>query len=93
MFELNVQQKEALKTMKDWFESDEKYMTLEGAAGTGKTTIVVEFCKHLKSEKQRRIVATGATNAVVLLLRENLSKHNIPSTTIHRFLLRCTALS
>ena len=86
MFELNVQQKEALKTMTDWFESNEKYMTLEGAAGTGKTTIVVEFCKHLKSEKQRRIVATGATNAVVLLLRENLSKHNIPSTTIHRFL-------
>ena len=86
MLQLNVQQEEALKTMNTWFESNEKYMTLEGAAGTGKTTVVVEFLKYLKSEKQKRIVATGATNAVVVLLKENLSKHDIPCTTIHRFL-------
>lgn len=85
MFELNSQQQKALSLMHDWFNSDQKYMTLEGAAGTGKTTIVVEFCKYLK-EENKKIVATGATNAVVLLLKKSLEVHGIPTTTIHRFL-------
>lgn len=51
-----VSQESALAAFREFLEGGEQVFILRGAAGTGKTTIVVEFLKILENAHRRLIL-------------------------------------
>jgi len=82
---LNEQQNEALKKMLDFVNSDKKMFVLKGYAGTGKTTTIQFFLRHVNTED---IVFTAPTHKAVKVLRNMAVENgsNINCTTIHSLL-------
>jgi len=82
--DLNYQQKEAIKSISDWFK-DENGTTifgLAGYAGTGKTTIISHVIEDLQlQDKTWFVTFTGKASL-------NLNKKNIPAKTIHSLIYK-----
>lgn len=77
---LYPQQTEALNAMRLFIESGDSVFILKGYAGTGKTTIIKEFCEVL--EQQRRIPKLMApTGRAAKVLSEKTER---TATTIHK---------
>lgn len=74
MIDLTEQQKQAL----EFLNSDEKYLILSGSAGTGKTTVIAEFCKS-----QFNVLLTAPTHKAVKVLSTKVNK---PCKTLHSYL-------
>jgi exodeoxyribonuclease-5 len=61
------------------------YRLIEGYAGTGKTTVITNFCERVKNPS--KYILTAPTNKAVKVLREKLKKGlGIKTSTIHSFL-------
>lgn len=75
-----VSQNNAIAAFKKFLEGDDQVFMLKGAAGTGKTTLVVEFLKILeaKSQEYRLMAPTGRAAYIIG------SKTGKPALTIHR---------
>ena len=82
-FELNDQQKEALNELYDFYNSEETSFSLQGYAGTGKTTIMKIFDKYLKSQYSEPIYIAPTHKANVVTMANN---PEVTAKTIHSFL-------
>ena len=80
--ELTTEQLEVVNQIENWFHSESKYFSLQGPAGSGKTTILKYIIERLKC----RVIATSTTNASVNVLKDALDSFNIPCATTHRYL-------
>ena len=80
--ELTTEQLEVVNQIEDWYLGESKYFSLQGPAGSGKTTILQHIIKRLGC----RVIATSTTNASVNVLSEALDNLNIPCVTTHRYL-------
>ena len=88
-FQLGEQQEEALKTIIDFVNSDseganEPFFTLQGFAGTGKTTIIGYVQKYFEASKRitdfRYIAPTHAATAQLAITTSKLGNTLMPST-------------
>ena len=88
-FQLGEQQEEALKQIIDFIEgnserADEPFFTLQGFAGTGKTTVIGYVQKYFEAKKSRlafRYVApTHAATAQLAVTTSRLGNTMLPST-------------
>ena len=69
--ELNPQQQEALSTMEEFIESEERLFLLTGYAGTGKTTLLQALLTSLRQRGDRRKVTfTALSNKATKVLAE-----------------------
>lgn len=82
-FDLNEQQVAALQSLARYTTSKDKTITLQGSAGTGKTTIVKIFLHYLKATKLDNYQLTAPTHKARLVL-ERLS--GTKTSTIHSLL-------
>ena len=80
--ELTTEQLKVVSQIENWFHSESKYFSLQGPAGSGKTTILKYIIKRLGC----RVIATSTTNASVNVLKDALDSFNIPCVTTHRYL-------
>ena len=80
--ELTSEQLEVVNQINNWFRSESKYFSLQGPAGSGKTTIL----KYIIESLGCRVIATSTTNASVNILKDSLESFNIPCVTTHRYL-------
>lgn len=69
-FELNDQQKSALKELEAFVNGDDTSITLSGYAGTGKTTIVGIFNEYLKRRIQADIIFSAPTHRANAVTRQ-----------------------
>jgi len=80
-FELGEQQQEALKALVDFTGSNEMFMTLQGSAGTGKTTIIGYLQKYLgKSASFTYMAPTHAATAELAFATVKTGSQVLPST-------------
>lgn len=82
MIILNSGQEKAVKTIKEWWNSGEhQTITLTGAAGTGKTTVLNSVLDELniKDHQNRRVAFTGKAALVMIL-------NGLSATTIHQLI-------
>ena len=80
-FVLGEQQKEALEALIDFAESNKTFMTLQGAAGTGKTTIIGYLQKYLKNKASFAYMApTHAATAELAFATVKTGSNILPST-------------
>lgn len=87
-FKLKPQQQQALAKLREFLESTESFFLLCGYAGTGKSTIVVQFIKELL-QQGKRIALTAPTNKAVNILKKMAAKHGmlgVDFLTIHQLL-------
>ena len=75
-----VSQESSLAAFREFLEGGEQVFILRGAAGTGKTTIVVEFLKILENAHRRFAVMAPTGRAAHIVA----SKTGESATTIHR---------
>lgn len=76
---LNTDQKELLVKLKDWWTRRyRQYFVYSGAAGTGKTTVMLEFIEELGLDYNEYICAALIGKAVLVMLKKGL-----PAKTIH----------
>lgn len=77
---LSQSQQTAFEQLCKFLQSDEQVFILKGYAGTGKTTLVNEFCKHLENEwlKFSLMAPTGRASMVMKL------KTGRQAATIHK---------
>ena len=80
--ELNETQAAALNAIKEFLDSADKIFILNGAAGTGKTTLVNQLCKTLSQQKIRYELAATTGRAAKVLS----AKANIQAKTLHSLL-------
>lgn len=80
--ELTLEQLEVVGQIENWFHSQSKYFSLQGPAGSGKTTILQYIIERLKC----RTIATSTTNASVKVMKDALKSLNIACVTTHRYL-------
>lgn len=73
---LNSDQINATKKLTSFLESDQKYFLLSGSAGTGKTSVIVEF---LSNHKKNKIAFCATTNKAVSVL-ENMMNNKLKET-------------
>lgn len=81
-FELNDQQKSALKELEAFVNGDDTSITLSGYAGTGKTTIMGIFNKYLKRRIHADIIFSAPThraNAVTIQKTPNAKVFTLQS--------------
>lgn len=69
-FELNDQQKSALKELETFVNGDDTSITLSGYAGTGKTTIMGIFNEYLKRRIQADIIFSAPTHRANAVTRQ-----------------------
>lgn len=69
-FELNDQQKMALKELEAFVNGDDTSITLSGYAGTGKTTIMGIFNEYLKRRIQADIIFSAPTHRANAVTRQ-----------------------
>lgn len=69
-FELNDQQKSALKELEAFVNGDDTSITLSGYAGTGKTTIIGIFNEYLKRRIQADIIFSAPTHRANAVTRQ-----------------------
>lgn len=69
-FELNDQQKSALKELEAFVNGDDTSITLSGYAGTGKTTIMGIFNEYLKRRIQADIIFSAPTHRANAVTRQ-----------------------
>jgi exodeoxyribonuclease-5 len=69
--DLNTGQTSAISAMFDYMRTAEKFFLLEGSAGTGKSTCIQFFARHVAKELGRpiRIALTAPTNKATGVLR------------------------
>ncbi len=80
-FVLGEQQKEALEALIDFADSNKTFMTLQGAAGTGKTTIIGYLQKYLKNKASFAYMApTHAATAELAFATVKTGSNILPST-------------
>ena len=85
MSSTNKEKSDAIKSINEFIESEEKLFILKGKAGTGKTTIITKiFSNPIYSEK--KIVMSAPTNKAVAVLQNMLRDtfENIEFRTIHK---------
>ena len=91
---LNSDQKNATGKLITFLDSDQKYFLLSGSAGTGKTSVIVEF---LSNHKNKKIAFCATTNKAVSVLENMMNtklketnniklKKSIGFLTIHKLL-------
>lgn len=73
---LNSDQKNATGKLLTFLDSDQKYFLLSGSAGTGKTSVIVEF---LSTHKNKKIAFCATTNKAVSVL-ENMMNNKLRET-------------
>ena len=83
MTSLNTEQKDALKHLRSFMGSNEKYFGLFGAAGTGKTTTTSKLIEQ--SPRTHEIALAGPTHKSVGVLAEK-APPGADCHTIHRLL-------
>lgn len=85
--ELNIDQKESIKLILDFFKSSDKLFLLSGSAGTGKSTIITYLLTN-KHFNDKKIALTATTNKAVSVLNKmvNCDLKNLTFLTIHRLL-------
>lgn len=81
-FDLNESQSNALSAIEDFLDSDDKIFILNGAAGTGKTTLVKHLCQSL-SQKEIRYELAATTGRAAKVLS---AKAGVQATTLHSLL-------
>lgn len=80
-FELGEQQQEALKALIDFVNSREDFITLQGAAGTGKTTIIGYLQKFMGNKATFAYMApTHAATAELAFATVKTGSNILPST-------------
>ncbi|MFS8131219.1 MAG: ATP-dependent DNA helicase [Candidatus Dojkabacteria bacterium] len=75
MIDLSQDQKDVLNTLWQWYKDENKkpYITLGGYAGTGKTTLISIFRKHLhETKKKDKIAFCSYTGKATRVLRSKL---------------------
>lgn len=72
----------AVNIIKNWYEKGSKYFSLQGPAGSGKTTIL----RYLIGTLGCKTIATATTNASVKVLENSLGDDDIVCATVHRYL-------
>lgn len=82
--ELTKEQLEAVEKIEDWFEGAERYFCLQGAAGTGKTTVIKTIIERIS--KYFKVVATSTTNASVRVLKDSIGNEDVLCITTHQYL-------
>jgi len=80
-FPLTPHQLEGLQALIDREINGEQFFLLKGSAGTGKTTLVTNYCDHLR--KSRRVLLTAPTHKAAEVLRKNSV---VECATLHSFL-------
>lgn len=78
--QLTQSQLSAIAAFKEFLEGDEQVFMLKGAAGTGKTTLVLEFLKILDRRKQEYSLMAPTGRAAYIIG----NKTDKPAFTIHR---------
>ena len=86
--DFTLSQQEAIKTFKEYLSSGNQVLILNGAAGTGKTTLIVEFLKILDAEKRicKLMAPTGRAACIIS------GKTGQSASTIHRGIYELTSL-
>lgn len=80
-FQLGEQQEQALKDLIDFEDSREMFITLQGAAGTGKTTIIGYLQKYLgKKASFAYLAPTHAATAELAFATVKTGSNILPST-------------
>lgn len=79
-------QRQAFDAFKKWLETDERFKTLKGFAGTGKTTLLDFMVDYAKRDfgEDLNVVVTATTNKAVKVLRDKIDHHDF--MTIHSLL-------
>ncbi len=83
MIQYTNDQSNALVALENWYPSNERAFTLNGAAGTGKTTIVKEFINRLTSVPKNRIAVTAPTHKAKKVIQKAT---DFPAQTIQKLL-------
>lgn len=81
-FSLNQEQRDALYKAEEFFQSSEKTLTLSGAAGTGKSTLVSILNTWLERKKYiypKYSAPTHRANSVTKLMNPNVSVYTLHS--------------
>lgn len=81
-FELGPEQKEALKLIKDFIESDDRVFVLKGSAGTGKSLMLQYIIKHLNASYLSYCLCAPTHKAALVM--ETYTK--IKAKTLHSLL-------
>lgn len=81
--ELSEKQEEAYEAIRDWYNGGEKYFTLAGYAGTGKSTIATHVAERLVGEG-RAVFCAYTGKAANVLKQKGCGK----AGTIHSFFYR-----
>lgn len=89
MIQLTQSQQAAIEAFKEFLEGDEQVFILKGAAGTGKTTVVCELIKSLKTAK-RPFALMAPTGRAAYILG---SKTGEEAYTIHRSIYGMSSLT
>ncbi len=86
MLELSPSQQQAVDEFKRFMSSDNQVFMLKGAAGTGKTTLIIEFLKIIEADK-RPVVLMAPTGRAAHILGK---KTNRSAYTIHKSIYSLT---
>ena len=70
--ELNNEQIDARNTIDAFLKSNNKFFTLTGPAGTGKTTVISTIFKNFKYNS-KKIVLSATTNKAVSVIEQMFS--------------------
>lgn len=80
-FELTIEQKQALKVTKEWWNTQNKQVwEISGAAGTGKTTIVYHLIDEIGLKKENVLFMAYVGKATLALARKGNYAQTIHST-------------
>ena len=82
MIKLGEEQEDALVKMKEFISSDELCFSLQGYAGTGKSTIIKQITEHL-DDMYKEVVLCAPTHKAKLVL-ENFTERE--AITLHKLL-------
>lgn len=87
-FTFTPQQSKAIQQLKEFLISSNTFFLLCGYAGTGKSTIIIQFIKELL-QQGKRIALSAPTNKAVNILKKLAAQHKIIGVdflTIHQLL-------
>ncbi|XWK88762.1 MAG: AAA family ATPase [Phormidium sp.] len=87
-FTFTPQQSKAIQQVKEFLISPNTIFLLCGYAGTGKSTIIIQFIKELL-QQGKRIALSAPTNKAVNILKKMAAQHQIIGVdflTIHQLL-------
>lgn len=85
MAALTEHQQEAYDTIYERLENGERFTSLRGYAGTGKTYLVSELAAQL-IEEECSVTACAPTHKAAQVLRQEMNGAEVPTRTLHSFL-------